>query len=326
MNSTLPRIATATQIDNRILFIISTTGISILIFDILNSISLLGVVVGAFSILLFLEVCKTALLRKLCSPPKNIYPCLDESKTTSISTSNDGVHVHGHAKWNDGRAPLLLMIHGWSSNSISSFERAQDFTDYHVVTVDLRSHGHGAKDPEFTAVKCASDTAALLDSLPQEKIKHIVIWGHSLGAFIALRLVSKYQGWWNDKVNSMILESPMTNYNLIFDELIPSFLKSFQPLLERTIWKAWYKIHPEQPINGSEDVMVPKWGMPTCRTIVLQPREDSRLGNAHYELLMQHIGDDCESHILDDLTHSGGTVNPTRNNLIKQFLDYSLPS
>jgi hypothetical protein len=301
MISTVPRVATATRIDNRILFLISITGISILIFDFLNSISLLGIVVGVFSTLLFFEVCKTSLLRKFCSPPINKYSCLDESETTSVSTSNDGVHVHGHARWKDGRAPLLLMIHGWNSNSINTFERAKDFTNYHVVTVDLRGHGHGAKDPEFTAVKC-------------------------LGAFIALRLVSKYQGWWNDKVDSMILESPMTNYNLIFAESLPGFLRVFQPLMEKMIWKAWYKIHPDQPINGPEDVMLPKWGMPTCRTIVLQPKEDNRLGSAHYELLMQHIGDGCESHILDDLTHSGSAINTTRNNLIRQFLDHSSPS
>jgi pimeloyl-ACP methyl ester carboxylesterase len=326
MRSIVPRVATATKIDNRILFLISITGISILIFDFLNSITLLGTFVGFFSTLLFFEVCKTALMRQFCSPPVNKYPCLDESETTSISTTNDGVHVHGHARWNKGLAPLLLMIHGWSANSISTFERAKDFSDYHIVTVDLRGHGHGAKDPEFTAVKCASDTAALLDSLPQDKIENIVIWGHSLGAFIALRLVSKYQGWWNDKVDSMILESPMTDYNLIFAEYLPTFLKRFQSSMEKMVWKAWYKIHPDQPINDPDDVMVPKWGMPTCRTIVLQPKVDSRLGSAHYDLLMRHIGDNCESHILDDLTHSGSRINPARNNLIRQFLDYSSSS
>lgn len=326
MNSTVPRVATATRIDNRILFLISISGISILIFDLLNSISPWGIVVGLFSTLLLLEVCKIALLRKLCSPPMSGKPCLDESETTSISTSNDGVNVHGHARWNDGRAPLLLMIHGWTSNSVSSFERARDFSDYHIVTVDLRGHGHGANDPEFTAVKCASDTAALLDSLPHEKIEHIVIWGHSLGAFIALRLVSKYQGWWNDKVDSMILESPMTNYNLIFDEFLFTSFKRLQPFMERIVWKTWRKIHPDQPVSSQEDVMIPKWGMPTCRTIVLQPKVDNRLGDSHYNLLMQHIGEDSESHILDDLTHSGSTINLTRNNLIRKFLDYSSPS
>jgi len=326
MISTVPRVATATKIDNRILFLFSIIGFSILIFDLLNSVSLFGIVVGVFSTLLFFEVCKTALLRRFCSPPINKYPCLDESETTSISTNNDGVHVHGHARWSDGQAPLLLMIHGWTSNSIGTFERAREFTDYHVVTVDLRGHGHGAKDPEFTAVKCASDTAALLDSLPQDKIENIVIWGHSLGAFIALRLVSKYRGWWNEKVDSMILESPMTNYNLIFDEYLPNFLKILQPLMEKMVWKAWGEIHPDLPINGPEDVMLPKWGMPTCRTIVFQPKVDRRLGSAHYDLLIQHIGDDCESHVLDDLTHSGSKVNLTRNNLIRKFLDYSSPS
>ena len=96
-----------------------------------------------------------------------------------------------------------------------------------ISRVLLESLGHGSStyNGPWTAhcvLECLED---LLDGLfggdlgmtPTKLLLH----GHSLGAYVALRLLHGRHG---DRVEALLLESPMTCYSPIFDEIFRTFV------------------------------------------------------------------------------------------------------
>lgn len=273
------------------------------------------------SVYLFLQAIKIWYLRLLFRTPKRTISCIEDGEWETVTADNAGVRVHAHAKWLEEKAPLIFYIHGWSSNSSRSLNRCKGITGYHILAMDLRGHGHAPDDPEFTAQKCAEDANALLNSIPRENISSISIHGHSLGSFIAIRLQSKFEGWWRNEIECLILESPMTNYNLILREYTPGALFILRPLILRWMMAAWRKIHPNLPVRSSEDIKIPGWGRPEFPTLLIQAANDERLGMKHHELLSQHLNHiEHENHVMEGLRHSGDSIHEERTILMKEYL------
>ncbi len=277
-------------------------------------------------IYLLLQSIRIRYLRILFQTPKRSISCIEDEEWQSLVVKNDaGVSIHAHAKWLDDTAPLIFYLHGWSSNSSRSLNRCRDITGHHVLAMDLRGHGHAPDDPEFTAQKCAEDAAKLLDSLPREKISSISIHGHSLGSYIAIRLQSRFKGWWRQKLRCLILESPMTDYNLILKEYTPGPLVLLRPLKFRWMIKAWKKIHPNIVLTGREDIKIPEWGRPEFPTLLIQADDDERLGMSHHQLLLENIDHvEHENHVIKGLRHSGDSIHKGRTRLMQDYLDRSL--
>ena len=287
--------------------------------SLLNLVTVLGCLILA--LYLIKEIVRDQFIKKILRTPRRKHPCIeDDGDWLPINCSREGVSVHGHVKWKTGKAPLVLVIHGWGASSASSRNRVAHLDGHHLLTLDLRGHGHGPHDPEFTAVKCVADAVSLLQSLPIERIESIVIYGHSLGGFIGLRLVSGPQEWLKELVNGLILESAMTDYNLIFEEMSKGPGSMIQAILKGWLQAAWQKIHPEFTGNGAEVVRIPGWGMPDVNTLIIQPIEDDTLGSRHHQLLLQHIKVKHEVHVLDDLKHTGDSLHAGRNRIVTDFL------
>ena len=285
----------------------------------------ISIIAVASSLFLFHESFRIWILRRLFRTNRRLEDCISGDEWEAVTTERDGVPIHAHMKWeSDAAAPLVFFLHGWSSNSIRSHNRAKGIHGFHILAMDLRGHGHAPDDHEFTALKCAQDAVALLNSLPRERITNIAICGHSLGSFIALKLSSQMEGWWRSHLKCVVLESPMTNYNLILDEYLTGPSRIIKPLLYRWLQHALKKIHPEERFTEPEDIMVPKWGIPEVRTLVVQAADDSRLGVEHYNLLLKYLKVDHEAHILDDLRHSGDSEHKGRAQITQKFLEESL--
>ena len=295
-------------------FVKETTSANVLI-------SICTLILGLF---LLTESFKIWILRYIFKPPSWRGDCISETGWETVSAEREGVPIHAHVKWeNDGSAPLILFLHGWSSDSSRSLNRSIGLQGFHFLAMDLRGHGHAPDDQEFTALKCAKDAVSLLESLPEERFSNIAIYGHSLGAFIALKMSSEMDGLLKRQLKCVVLESPMTNYNLIFDERFNSLSRILKPLLFLWTKRAWTKIHPGEVVDHT-GIMVPGWGMPKVRTLVVQAAEDSRLGMEHYNLLIEHLKVDFEAHIIDDLKHTGDSEHRERTKIVKKFLNESL--
>ena len=111
----------------------------------------------------------------------------------------------------------------------------------------------------------------------------------------------------------------MVAYSPILEEMA-SRISFMMPLLKRWAVKGFNRIHPE--VGGLEwsDIDIPKWGLPSVPTLLLQASNDTRLGRFHYDLLMKQ---DIElyPHLLDTLTHSKNKINIERDELINKWID-----
>ena len=232
-------------------------------------------------------------------------------------------------------SPLLVLVHGWRASTSSVSDRGQWFVDrgWHVVMVELPSHGSSDDLPLWTAygsmqavqVACAK----VEEFYPKASVTKVSYYGHSMGGFIGLRLLSdealRVAG---RPFSYMILESPMTMYSPILEEIstrlkIPSFIHG--PYMKRMIARVNATIQWEQTFTSVDEFDMPKWGLPTIPMLCVQAAIDERLGMTHYDRLNDCYQSGDQDSILtsvrlESLTHSGAQINSERNQAIADWL------
>lgn len=262
--------------------------------------------------------------------PDGRKPGLDSPKWQRHDIDSEGHAIPLFIQRQMSSAPLILALHGWKSSSDKISERAQKLFDCgaHVAIIDMRGHGHAAADPEFTAAKQVQDVNTILNSidsiLPQSEITSFSIYGHSLGAFVALGFAKQASGWWEERWGCYILESPMTSYRLIMQEGRWALSTKLTPMIIRYMRRAWKLLHPELVLEEDFDIEIPLWGMPPCPTLVVQASNDAMLGRSHYDMLMSEFGDICEGHIIEELEHSGSSGSTVRDELVSKYVKSTL--
>jgi len=99
------------------------------------------------------------------------------------------VRHHQHA---DPKAPVVLLLHGWTASSDLNFFTAYEELSRHtsVIGIDHRGHGRGLRpDVDFTLEDCADDAAAVCVALG---ITSVVAVGYSMGGPIAMLLARRH--------------------------------------------------------------------------------------------------------------------------------------
>ena len=62
-------------------------------------------------------------------------------------------------------------------------------------------------------------------------IEEVFVYGHSMGGYLSLRLAAKGEGWWKDKLQCVLLESPMTSYPIGIENQLNTFSRLLLPLI-----------------------------------------------------------------------------------------------
>ncbi len=265
--------------------------------------------------------------------PKNRKKSLDGDNWVQGRLNHDGPEIFYVTNIHDNKAPLAIIVHGWRSGSSSMLGRAELFIKkgFHVLIMELPGHGSAQGVSKWNAGLATRNFMYLFDNLDKvcdiNLISEIYMHGHSMGAFILLRYSRDSEKFGNaELVRGYILESPMTCYSEIFKE---SCKRLFVPRF--FIGKFWnrLKIHFNylnrkfKPITRIEDVDVPAWGIPNKPTLVVQAGNDERLGQIHYERLVESFTNKklLSHYIIDDLTHAGARNNKSRDRIINDWLD-----
>ena len=190
----------------------------------------------------------------------------------------------------------------------------------HTLAVDMRGHGMAPDTPEWTAGKVIQDVKLILDQVDRNKIKKVHFYGHSLGGFISIGMHhQRHQGWWKDNYGTLMLESPMAAYSPILEQM-SGRISFLMPLLKIWAVKGFRKIHPEIDSLEWKDIDFPHWGYPKVPVLLLQAKNDNRLGRYHYDLLLS-ADLDVEPHLIESLTHSKNRVNSERDELIVSWIE-----
>ena len=264
--------------------------------------------------------------------PGNRKPEVIDDQWLSNYTRGD-IKCHYYSRFTENKAPLVIIIHGWRSGASSSLPRANVYLEmgYHVVLFEMPSHGKSQWVSKWTAGVAVKGLTSLMKTLTRNEdfdlVSKIYLHGHSMGGFVSLKYSSLAKES-KDLPNAgrYILESPMTCYSYIYDEIItklrvPKFLH--QRLWNR-IKKHFNLLNNHlKPINILADADVPNWGYITSPMLVLQAEIDDRLALDHYDKLLEsHIKNQSfEAHLISDLTHAGARKNKNRDNLIKNWLN-----
>ena len=263
--------------------------------------------------------------------PGNRKPEIIDDQWLSKYTNGD-IKCHYYSKFNENNAPLVIIIHGWRSGASSSLPRANIYLEmgYHVVLFEMPSHGKSQWVSKWTAGVAVKGLTSLMKVLSQEEefniVSKIYFHGHSMGGFVSLKYSSLAKESKDlPNVSGYILESPMTCYSYIYDEIItrlrvPQFLHH---RLWNRIKKHFNLLNNHlKPINILADADVPNWGYITSPMLVLQAEIDDRLALDHYDKLLEthNKNQSIEAHLISDLTHAGARKNKNRDNLIKNWL------
>ena len=298
----------------------------------------LGTIVALVSVVLvYLEIVTQLSFR---APPKRKPPVEDERFSRSMLAVNDQEVAHYIAEGREG-APLAWIFHGWTGGACRMTFRAESFLErgWSVVLVDLPGHGASDSLTKWSAEESCTLLIQCVNQLAQQKpelfTSGVVHYGHSIGAFIGLR-ISHRRDELNEAVSMLgwILESPMTGYTEIFDETcnLLKIPKIFRPTVLKKTLRHFNAIN-QNTANFSrlDEADVPKWGMPQESSLLVQANPDERLGAVHHERLIALMTGGSEESLLtiallDDLTHSGSHNSSSRKAAVDAWLDESFPT
>lgn len=140
--------------------------------------------------------------------------------------------------------PPFLLIHGWTCDSTDwSFTIPALLDNYHVVTLDLRGHGHSSA-PEgstYTIRDFADDAVDLLRHL--NHTKDVLVMGHSMGGIIASCLTGLYPDLF---MGLVVIDAPYWRTKAFWADVLPKWDELQNGLLFSTI-AFGNQLPPEMP-------------------------------------------------------------------------------
>jgi len=137
--------------------------------------------------------------------------------------TSDGIYLHGYYMPTQGKKNVLLHIHGfegnfYENNFIYVLADELEKNDIGFLTVNTRGNGSktdfNTKSGEIIHIggyneileEAHLDISAWIEFLISEGYENIILQGHSLGTFKAVRYL--FEGKYADKINKLILLAP----------------------------------------------------------------------------------------------------------------------
>jgi len=224
---------------------------------------------------------------------------------------------------------LVLYLHGYTSSLSRGESRCLHLHSLgmNIIGLDQRGFGNQHGRMDWTLLKVVADAEALLESAPEHfefTPERLWIYGHSMGGFITIRLASHASGWWEHKLQGIILESPVTSFPKLMDEKLPGRMVMARPWVRHVLRREHERIHPDLSIRYA-NTELPYMGIPTSRTLVLQSEKDDTLGRAHYDLLLKYFnsesGINSENHLISGMPHTSTFDHPDRRMILENWLE-----
>ena len=283
-------------------------------------------------VVLYLEIMTQLSFR---APTKRKEP-LNDPEWKRFDINANGYDVVHYVRQGRVGQPIAWVCHGWTSGAIRMTHRASSFVErgWSVVLVDLPSHGGSAALPKWSAEESSSLLINAMNHLCQQQPDlfgaDVYYYGHSIGAFIGLRISKRREELTQEAhPKAWIFESPMTGYTEIHHETC-NLLKiptAIRPLILKNILRHFNAINgPNRAVSSLSDADVPTWGLPAEPTLMVQANPDERLGSVHHLRLIEAMSDSgrmnhLDAHFLDDLRHSGSHESDSRKTVIDAWLD-----
>lgn len=231
-----------------------------------------------------------ALLLVSCSFNRTFFPVSRQGPRKPIAgapeqrlylTAMDGVEVF-HVLLEPPGEPvasvLFLMGSGDNTTSWLPYAEALVSRDFAVMMMDYRGFGQSEGRASHKLVLRDSERAL---KLLAERPQPVVLYGHSYGGQLAIRLAHAHQ----DLVAVLITEGAFTSHTDVAAWSVPRWLRPFVRLVTRSPWKAKDLISeieiPKLIIHSEEDTMVPFWMGQELFERAPQPKQLWRISGPH---------------------------------------------
>src|SRR5690625_3781580 len=140
-------------------------------------------------------------------------------------------------------ATLMVFLHGGGVSSWMWEKHIQYFTHFHCVTVDLPEQGRSDRKTKFSISLSAEKIIELIEEIANGK--KIVLIGFSLGAQVAIQILSKKP----NLIDYAILNSALVRRSPITKKLIKPSIKLTYPLIKN---KTFSKLQAKTLYIGKE--------------------------------------------------------------------------
>ncbi len=259
------------------------------------------------------------------TPPRTITKLVDKRWKTFFFNGWGNEKLKGYfLKSEIPSRDTILYLHGYNSSLGRGESRCLHMNKLglNVVSLDQRGFGEQKGKYEWTILKVIADIESLLDKVP-EILGHtpdkLWIYGHSMGGFLTIRLSSHSSGWWKEKLNGVILESPATSFPLIIEQKLPGRAVMANPWVRHILRREYQRIHPDLNV-GYSNAQIPFWGIPNTPILVIQAEFDETLGHEHFDLLKEHFNDLADIYVLPDMPHTSKVDTIERKKILENWI------
>lgn len=223
----------------------------------------------------------------------------------------------------------LILLHG-ALGAASQLEQLQSAlsTHFHVFSMDFDGHGKKAMDDNQYSIGLFA--ANLLDFIQQNQLVKPLVFGYSMGGYVALKVESMHPNTFEKIVTlgtkfdwtpeSSAKEVKMLNPELI-EEKVPRFAESLASLHGTENWKAVMHRTAQMMLQLGEE---PALSFPSISTIsipvvLLRGSEDKMVSSEETEAVQAHLAQSMYAE-LENTVHPIDQIN--KQDLAKALLHF----
>ena len=243
-------------------------------------------------------------------PHQNVY--IDVNRPTKIRSEPKGDCIHGWYFNNYPGRKTVMFCHGNSGN-ISHRQYIVDICkkfEINLFIFDYRGFGKSSGKPCKRNLRKDGEAAyKFLTQYHQVKPKDLVIWGESLGGFVAIWTASKY------KCRSLILLCTFSG----LDDAITYYFTSGIGQSLASGYSSLVGLRYDTMLSRNYIRKV------KCPTLILHSKEDDIIPYACAKILYQNIQHNSKSLLTIEGKHSSPKISKDVLNKLFMFCDISLP-
>lgn len=166
-----------------------------------------------------------------------------------------------YKEYGDQSAPLMVFLHGGGVSGWMWDRQIQYFTHYHCIVPDLPGHGHIPDDTTFSIKGSAQEIIDLIEV--KSAGKNVILIGFSLGAQVAIQIISSKPHLVDFTILNSALVRPMKYANLWIGPTVSMsfpFVKNrwFSKLQSKTLYVSEddFEIYYEETCQMKKDTLV----------------------------------------------------------------------